>query len=240
VLTLLGVATAQRQSAAETSLVVWPVGDSITYGAEAKPHVVPGGYRASLARLLAVHGVQVHFVGTSSGNPSPALAAAGQRHDGHPGWQISDVLAHIQDWQVPPPDVVAVSLGTNDLVRGHVTPAVAAARLGHLLTVLTSRFPSATVVVATIVPRGRAGRCDAETREYDGMVRAVVRQQALLGRQVLLADVWSAFTYGACSTRARLLSRDHLHPSAAGYGVLARVLADVVEPLAPARRTLTP
>jgi lysophospholipase L1-like esterase len=238
--TALGAVTGQRQSAAATSLVVWPVGDSITYGAETHPRTVPGGYRAALARDLRARGVGVHFVGTVATNPSVRLDTSGQRHDGHPGWQISDVLAHIGGWHVPTPDVVLVSLGTNDLRRGRVEPEVAAERLEVLISTLTQRFPAADVVVATVIPTGAAGACDDRTREYDGLVRSLVDRLALTGMRVTLADSWAAFTWGACSTRASLLSRDHLHPSAAGYAVLGRVFADVVAPLARERRTLSP
>lgn len=73
-LTVTGALTAQRESSAETTLVIWPVGDSITYGAEARPHTVPGGYRAPLARALAGRGIRVHFIGTLATNPSSVLS----------------------------------------------------------------------------------------------------------------------------------------------------------------------
>jgi lysophospholipase L1-like esterase len=201
---------------------------------------VPGGYRVQLARLLAARGIRVRFVGTIATNPTSGLTDAGQRHDGHPGWQSSEVLDHLAAWQVPRPDVILVHLGTNDLRRGHATPAQAAARLGHLLIALQARFPHASVVVAAIVPSGPVGQCDSATSEYDDLVRALVRQQAQLGHRVALADAWARFNSGSCSTRSGLLSGDRIHPSVRGYAALARTFAEVVAPLATSGRTLTP
>ncbi|MDX6273958.1 MAG: hypothetical protein QOJ92_1168 [Frankiales bacterium] len=236
----VGGVVALPSSSAATSVTIWPLGDSITYGSGVHPHRVPGGYRVQLVRALASRGIRVHFVGTMTTNPAAALTGAGQRHDGHPGWQTSEVLAHLAGWKVPPPDVVLVHLGTNDLRHGRASPAEAAARLEQLLSALSSRFPQASLVVATIVPSGRAGQCDVTTSEYDGLVRELVRQQALMGRRVSLADAWSEFNYGPCTTRPGLLSRDAVHPSAAGYRLLGQAFAEVVAPLVESGRTLTP
>lgn len=238
-LTGFGAVTAQRQSAADTTLVVWTIGDSITYGVSANHHDVRGGYRLPLARGLLARGVRVHFVGTSTANAAPALAGFGQRHDGHSGWQTSDVLSALPGWSVPTPDVVVVALGTNDL-RHHVTPEGAAFRLGQIVRSLAERFPDATLVATAIVPSGAAGRCDATTREYAGLVRELVADQVLLGRRVALADVWASYTSGACTTRRGLLSSDRIHPTAAGYTVMGAVLTDVLAQVATARRTLNP
>ena len=237
--TLLGTIQATSSQAAK-GLTVWPIGDSITNGSANRPHVVAGGYRAVLARYLASEGTRIRFVGTLRTNPSPALTSAGEQHDGHSGWQTSRVLASFASWHVPTPDVVIVSLGTNDMLHGHVTPDVAADRLARLVTAVTARFPKADVLVATIIPRGAAGTCDAMTREYDGRVRALVSDSEAAGLRVHLVDSWAAFTYGACSLRAGLLSRDGIHPNRAGYGVLGRAIGDVLEPIAVARRTLNP
>lgn len=239
VLTAFGAVTAQRQSAAETTLVVWPIGDSITHGVSANHRDVRGGYRLPLARGLLARGVRVHYVGTTATNPAPGLAGFGQRHDGHSGWRTSDVLEQLPAWSVPTPDIVILALGTNDL-RHQSTPEGTVFRLGQLVVMLTERFPAATVVVTAIVPSGPAGHCDATTREYDGLVRALVEEQSLLGRRVELADVWASYTSGACTTRRGLLSRDRIHPTAAGYTAMGAVLTDVLARVADARRTLDP
>lgn len=239
VLTAFGAVTAQRQSAAATTLVVWPIGDSITHGVSANHRDVRGGYRLPLARGLLGRGVRVHYVGTTTANPAPGLAAFGQRHDGHSGWRTADVLAQLPGWSVPTPDVVVLALGTNDL-RQQSTPEGTVFRLGQLVMMLTERFPAATVVVTAIVPTGAAGRCDVTTREYGGLVRELVREQSLLGRRVELADVWASYTSGGCTNRGGLLSRDRIHPTAAGYTVMGAVLTDVLARVAVARRTLKP
>lgn len=236
-LTAFGAISAQRQSAADTALVVWPIGDSITYGVSAGHHDVRGGYRLPLARGLLARGVRVHYVGTTAGNPAPGLAEFGQRHDGHSGWQTSDVLDHLGSWSVPTPDVVVLALGTNDL-RHHATPETAVFRLGQIVNALTARFPAATVVVTAIVPSGSAGTCDARTRAYDGLVRQLVADETLLERRVVLADVWASYTSGSCATRRGLLSRDQIHPTAAGYRLMGSVLTDVLARLAKSGRTL--
>lgn len=239
-LTTLVAVTGQRTSAADTTLVVWPIGDSITYGVSASHHDVRGGYRLPLARGLLDHGVRVHYVGTSAGNAAPGLTGFGLRHDGHSGWTTADVLDRLPSWSVPTPDVVVVALGTNDLRHHRSTPESAVFRLGQIVRSLSERFPLTTVVVTAIVPSGTAGGCDATTREYDGLVRQLVGEQVLLGRRVELADVWASYTSGACTTRRGLLSRDRIHPTAAGYSVMGSVLVDVLARVAEARRTLRP
>lgn len=237
VLTAFGAVTAQRQSAAATTLVVWPIGDSITHGVAANHRQVRGGYRLPLARGLLARGVRVHYVGTTTGNPSPRLAGFGQRHDGHSGWRTDDVLEHLPSWSVPTPDVVLLALGTNDL-RQHSTPESTVLRLERLVVLLAERFPAATIVVTAVAPSGSAGECDTTTREYDGLVRALVEEQSLLGRQVELADVWASFTSGACTTRRGLISGDRIHPTATGYSAMGAALTEVLARVARARRTL--
>ncbi|HVF05846.1 MAG TPA: GDSL-type esterase/lipase family protein [Frankiaceae bacterium] len=86
---------------------VYPLGDSITYGATytlkrpaGAPTQVPaqtvvstpGGYRTPLTGLLTATGIEHEFVGTSTQNSNAALDALGQnRHNGHPGFRIDQV-----------------------------------------------------------------------------------------------------------------------------------------------------
>ena len=76
---------------AATPVRVYPLGDSITYGATFGVSVpvvgvgtlvnTPGGYRGDLDALLTVDGVSHQFVGTRTDNSNPVLDATGQnRH----------------------------------------------------------------------------------------------------------------------------------------------------------------
>lgn len=146
------------------------------------------------------------------------------------------------------PDVVLVHLGTNDILAGYdpgtryptrtgtvdfsspdqrqVFVAHLTDRLRTLLVTLHRYRPRATLVVATVIPIGTTA-CDSATPAYADSVRALVGQLRRAGWSVAVADAFGAFAdVGAagCTVRPGLLS-DTVHPTAAGYALLADVFA---------------
>jgi lysophospholipase L1-like esterase len=152
------------------------------------------------------------------------------------------------------PDVVLVHLGTNDILQDWDTrrfptrtrhadlasPAQRAtfvadltARLSDLLLSVHTLRPHAEIVVATIVPIDVPVFAET-TADYAAAVRVLVTRVRSRGVPAVLADAYAAFVRGAPPgdrVAPGLLCQDAVHPSAAGYAVLARTFASVLEGL---------
>jgi lysophospholipase L1-like esterase len=150
------------------------------------------------------------------------------------------------------PDVVLVHLGTNDILQRWDTRryptrdrhadltsdpqrtlfiADLTSRLADLVLRIRVLRPHATIVIATIVPIGIPGFAQAAT-DYAVSVRQLVGTLRGRGLPVRLADAYAAFVAGAPPggrVAPGLLCQDEVHPSAAGYAVLARTFASVLE-----------
>lgn len=150
-----------------------PFGDSITAGIGSTPinwgNSRWAGYRSTLAYLNPVVGLT--FIGGRddtvpesfpiSTPPYYFIDSAGPwvqpYHSGVPGWtnlQLSGVVTSgytLKPLLTPPPQIVLVHAGTNDILQG-VSAADAANRLSQLLTALANRYPYAKIIVAKIIP----------------------------------------------------------------------------------------
>lgn len=150
------------------------------------------------------------------------------------------------------PDVVLLHLGTNDILQrwdtrrfntrdGRVNLAVGeqrhsfvadlTARLGDLLLRIHVLRPRAVIVVATVVPIDLPGYAET-VADYAASTRVLVDRWRGRGLPLVLADAYSAFVAGAppgAHVAPGLLSNDAVHPTAAGYAVLARTFAAVLE-----------
>ena len=134
VFALSPTASVARAAVAPT-VTVYPLGDSITFGASGPYAVTPGGYRGTLSEDLSSSGVTVDYVGTSTGNPPVSADLGAFRHDGHPGFRIDQVgtdLEHYDNtsgsdggfWMTGGsghsaihPQVVILLIGTNDILE---------------------------------------------------------------------------------------------------------------------------
>jgi lysophospholipase L1-like esterase len=150
------------------------------------------------------------------------------------------------------PDVVLIHLGTNDILQrwdthryrtrdGRVNLSVLeqrqtfvidlTARLSDLLLRIHVLRPRAVIVVATAVPIDVAGYAET-VADYAASVRVLVERLSAHRVPVVLADAYSAFVADAPPgghVAPGLLSNDAVHPTAAGYAVLARTFAAVLE-----------
>lgn len=269
------------QPAAAAGLRIYPLGDSITYGATytvARPADVPpavfngqrvdtpGGYRFPLSVGLTAAQVEHTMVGVSTDNSNAYLDQQGQNHhDGHPGYRIDQVAAALDGFSgggsdkgghwltgtatraAIHPDVVVIHLGTNDINQkydpgttyaapggkaDYANPAQRAlfvqhltARLGALVNKVQALRPGARIVLSSVAPWDAAPQ-NQVTYEYRIAVQALVGQERAAGDDVVYADVWGAM---AASTDAGivvvpgLLSPDKVHPTPAGYDVIAGV-----------------
>lgn len=150
------------------------------------------------------------------------------------------------------PDVVLIHLGTNDILQrwdthhyrtrdGRANLSVLeqrqtfvddlTARLSDLLVHIHVLRPRAVIVVATAVPIDSAGYAET-VADYAASVRVLVDRLRAHRLPVVLADAYSAFVAGAppgAYAAPGLLSKDAVHPTAAGYAVIARTFASVLE-----------
>jgi len=161
-----------------------------------------------------------------------ALEGAGVRAEHRvfavPGAASTDLAAQVGRARAWRPQLVVVVIGANDLTR-LVPPEQAAAALGA--AVRTLRAGGAQVVLApapdlSIVPHVPPLLRDIVSAGSALMRAAQVR--AVRAEGGLVADADGA-TSAAFAADPGLFSADRFHPSSAGYGVIARALAPVVE-----------
>jgi lysophospholipase L1-like esterase len=105
-------------------------------------------------------------------------------------------------------------------------------RLGALVARIHELRPDVEIVVATAVPIDIPAY-DVTAADYAAKVRGLVAVERRRHLPVVLADSYAAFTSASSKVLPGLLSVDKIHPTAAGYAVLARTFALAVE-----RRTL--
>jgi lysophospholipase L1-like esterase len=231
--------------AATAQTAVFPLGDSITWGASLVAVPTPGGYRGLLDDQLTHDGIAHTFVGTSEANPpmDGLLRPADFRHDGIPGARVDEVDAALAGpspydggyWLTSGgvrPDVAIVMLGTNDIIQGYdpkhgqgaAFVADLVGRLNHLLANLRAHAPGVRIVLCTIVPMD-----DPVAAAYNDAIRTgLVPRLRAGGVRVALADVEHAFL---AHPQEQLVSMDGRHPLPAGYQAMESVIAPAVEQL---------
>jgi hypothetical protein len=157
--------------AASASVLILPLGDSITHGGHGDGGVLFPTYRAWLYQDLEKLGYDVDFVG-SLDQPAPP-AGCDPHNEGHAAYTAGQVLAELPGWleAYPPPAVALVHLGTNDAIHG-VPVDRTIADLRGIVGALRTRNPSMTILVAQIVPTSVASintRIEALNREIAGL-----------------------------------------------------------------------
>lgn len=150
------------------------------------------------------------------------------------------------------PDVVLIHLGTNDIVQtwdtrrfptrdGRADLANArqraqfvadmTQRLAALIARVHTLRPQCRIILATIVPLA-IPKFTSVVSAYAVSVRRLVAQ--LRARRILaaLADIYAAFTVPGAPGQPigpGLISYDNIHPTAAGYALMARTFANAIE-----------
>ena len=223
-------------------LKIWPLGDSITYGANNQGYT--GGYRHTVFTNLAARGVDIKMVGSTSGNPSSVLSTYGQAaHDGHSGYSITNavdldadpgevragIYEGVESWHsiIEAPDVILLMIGINDLNTGYET-ATASVRLNLLLDRLFGYYPDTRILVASLPDADPSNSYRhlatndllADIATYNAEMFDVVAAQKNLGRSIELVDMHAAITTADLC--------DKLHPGGAGYVKMGNVWADAI------------
>jgi lysophospholipase L1-like esterase len=221
---------------ADTPCAVLPLGDSITEGFGSSG----GGYRVELFRQALQHDKLLTFVGTLQNGPNNVDGQTfPRRHQGHGGFTIDSggnhngISGSITQTALDTfhPHIVLLMIGTND-INGNIDVGAAPTRLGKLIDDITTRAPSALVVVATIIPVANDGT-NQKVKTYNAALPAIVSARANAGKHVVLLDNYAAFAKTA--SYATTLMGDYLHPNDAGYAVLGRSFYDAIGALLPSK-----
>ncbi|MEV0570075.1 GDSL-type esterase/lipase family protein [Dactylosporangium sp. NPDC050588] len=206
-------ATAAPVQAAVTTrpVKVMPLGDSITWG-EGSP--TTSSYRAPLYnRLVANAGYNIDFVGSQRSGSLPDTD-----NEGHSGWRIDQIAASANGWLATyQPDVILLHIGTNDMNQNYQV-ATAPQRLGSLIDQILAARPTATVLVAKIVPALDA-TIQARINTFNAAVPGIVSAR---GARARLVDL---------STLAASDLNDTLHPNDSGYAKMAARWYTALEPV---------
>lgn len=218
----------------DTACKIMPLGDSITDGVG-----MPGGggYRIELFRQSGADRKAITFVGSLTNGPATVDGRSfPQHHEGHSGYTIDDAQGRAgiyplvqQALSTHQPHIVLLMIGTND-VSIQADLANAPNRLGRLLDRITSTSPNLLVVVAKIVP-SQGDSLNNNIQSYNAGVAQVVNQRIAAGKHLILVDMYAPLA-GNPNYKTELLS-DYLHPSPAGYAVMARTWYPVIKPFLP-------
>jgi lysophospholipase L1-like esterase len=235
---------------------ILPLGDSLTYGTSwagyalpVAPVDTPGGYRGFLASDLTAGGQSFVYAGSEDDNPPVGADPAQYRQEGHPGYRVDQLGSGLAAWRSllsSAPAVVTVMVGTNDISEDYdpagnypsgaytgTQPDERAEFVAHLLGRLKGLlqqvqaiYSAPRIVLCTIPPMGVTAP-DPTDADYDQALRGqVLSWAAQRGLRVVLADVGAAFM--SQTTYHDLIGPDGVHPTPAGYRLMASAIAPAV------------
>ncbi len=247
----------------EKTLVIYPVGDSITYGASRRLKTpanvdlpVPGGYRLPLYTRLTSAGYTVKYVGDTNSNPAEGLNGE-IYHSGHAGWKVDDnnsIYDNVTGWAETvkgqagrDPDVILLLLGVNDLNGGEAAATTAEqmkqliwrlAGIGPAVDGDTPLYPNAKLLLAKVL----------DSTYATSSVKLETLSTKIGEYNTALETFVNGLTAEQGSARIRLVDLktpldaangfnyfryDNLHPSAEGYTQMARNWFAAVEDFLP-------
>lgn len=157
-------------------------------------------YPAQLEQALRAEGFNVRIA--NAGISGDTSAAGRQR------------LAFTLDGQKPPPDLVLLELGANDMLRA-LSPAETRANLTAILDELAKR----RIPVLLMGMRAPPNYGPEFQREFDAIYSELGQRDG-----VTLVPFWLETIY----QRPELFQTDRLHPTTEGLGVLVDATKDVV------------
>jgi lysophospholipase L1-like esterase len=222
-------------------LKIMPMGDSITEGVQditnplfasntgfdtAHINLNPGpilpycttnnGYRKMLYDMIRGTGQSIEFVGSIQCGDFAQM-----RHEGRASWSMGNMLGGISLWlQNSRPDVILLHAGTNDAI-GKADSATMKNRLRDLLqTILTHAATPQVFVLLARIPRVRASN-EMSAADAAAINRAIDDFNTLQIDRALSELGNLAARVDVVDMRAVEISRDGVHPTAAGYQTMA-------------------
>ncbi len=137
-------------------LRVMPLGDSMT--------AYPDSYRGPLYQLLYTQSVNVDFVGSVKYEPEGGGDPDAEGHGGYtigPDSRIDsegkpgNLAANVGKWiPAAKPDVIILTIGTNDMAGSDADKAAAPGKLKALVATLQRLAPKAKIVISDLPPSG--------------------------------------------------------------------------------------
>ena len=216
---------------AASPIKIMAIGDSITDDC-----VTNGAWRLFLQPQLETNGFPFTFVGRQLSSATPATFTK-RNHEGYcgavagaPGVMTSpvhgytgtDVYLYLITRDALTntfPDVVLVLIGANDIGRGRNPYYVATNSIVNLLNLIYSRATNANVILTKITTLQNAGlgysAYETNVPIYNAALQALVNQKRAQGKNVFLADMFSAVDYDT------MFLNDHLHPNPPGLKAIA-------------------
>ncbi|MEO6601017.1 MAG: SGNH/GDSL hydrolase family protein [Polyangiaceae bacterium] len=219
---------------------VMPLGDSITDGCCGEnTQSQSGSYRVELFHLSLTNNKKLTFVGSHQSGPAKVdNVDFPKSQEGHSGWTIADgggrdgLQDQIAGWlKATPADIVTLMIGTNDIDLS-LDLGNAPKRLETLVSTITTAAPKALVVLAQIVP-SRKDDENARDRTFNAAMPALVKTFTDAGKHVILVDMYGAYTADP-NFKTTLLAND-LHPTDAGYALLAKTWWAAIGNLLPSK-----
>lgn len=218
-------------------LRIMPLGDSITCGHSSE---ATAGYRGLLWNKLKSAGYAADYIGTQQTYPASEVSDMDLDHEGHGGWLVTErtgakrsALDNLTGWlaQAGQPDVVLLHLGTNDSGEPDFAEQ-GVADMGRLLEVLRQRAPNAHVLLSTLMWRKTEANLAAIESGFNPKLPGLVALQRARGQKVTLVDLHAKVPGGETNFA------DGLHPTRAGYELMANAWFEAIEAIYPDPATL--
>jgi acyl-CoA thioesterase I len=200
---------------------IMPLGDSITQGNRSNV-----SYRRPLWKLLKSQGYAVDFVGSLKTQQDGEVWEKDRDfdldHEGHWGWRVDEVLAHLDGWvKAVKPDIALIHLGTNDLTQQQDMKETVA-ELKQVVMKLRSANPKVKVLMAQVIPLlGNEAKC----KELNGLIAALARQITTKQSPVVAVDQFTGFRAEPGKD-----TYDGAHPNAMGEQKMAQRWLSALKP----------
>ena len=131
---------------------IMPLGDSLT--------AFPDSYRGALFRQLQALGYKIDFVGSAYWEPTGGGDPNGEGHGGYtigPDERIDsegkpgNIAQNVDSWvNSAKPDVILLTIGTNDLSANSIKAAAAPGKLRALVEHIATTYPATKLIVGDI------------------------------------------------------------------------------------------
>ncbi|HDP99914.1 MAG TPA: hypothetical protein ENN22_12120, partial [bacterium] len=223
-------------SVALSQYKIMPLGNSITVG-KGDPNSTPYvGYRYDLYHLLINDGWNFDFVGSQSdGNPNQF----DPDHEGHSGWKAQDIDANINSWlNQSDPNIVLLHIGTND-VSSMEPNSETIAEIESIVNKIYTYNSSIAILLCKLVPRKE--QPDNEhiiNEELNNLIQQLYTTKKNDERyNIYLVDQFAAFKANDNWRTDYMV--DNVHPSSAGYTVMANTFFNVLQGIGFPQFTLT-
>ncbi len=194
---------------------IMPLGDSITVG---YPGPAYDGYRKDLYSNLTNFGFNVNFVGSQNNGTDPAS----NPNEGHNSYTAAMISSNVSKWLTDyPADVLLLHIGTNDIQNGLLATAIVDEVKGILDKIDAwgaSNGRSVTVILAGIILRSDNSVWNQTTMDYNNKLESLASTRS----NVVMVDMEHALIYPVD------LNGDGIHPTALGYGKMAKVWYDAL------------